>query len=396
MPSYQEALSADATAFTDLAAEITEASIELTAYQIDYGSKVTEINTHWEDTANEAFNGEVGSVNDHLSQVIAELDAAAAGLKAAGDRMFIDCNMMTLVDASWKAAGFDVLPTPMVVLSAAQRAMIASAGPLAGLLEASLQMQAGEGTLRLETLLGLINSSDATGSTALDQSSALLRPLDDKTGGTPAPPAPEEEGGAPGQEEGSAEEEQPEEEPAEEESTEEEDSEEPPQEDGEDPAASDRQQPETPQAPQMPQSPQTPPGLEDLAQPDLPEVPERPWDAPADPDDLTGGLASGGGLGSGGGPGAGGLGGGLGSGVPGAGAGAVPTGGMGGAMTAPVAAANAAGAGARPGAPGMMGAGAGGRGAGAGDDEDGGRESNLTEDDEDVWGIVKAADDPYE
>jgi uncharacterized protein YukE len=398
MPGYQEALSAKTTAFTGLALEMTEASIELSAYQIDYGSKVTEINTHWQDTANEAFNGEVGSVNDHLAQVIGELDAAAASLDAVGTRLLLDCNMMLLVDASLKATGFDVLPTPQVVLSAAQRAMIASAGPLAGLLESSLQAQAVAGTLQLESLLALINGSDATGGTALDQSAGLLRPLEDKSGVAQAPPAPEEETGAPGQEEGSAEEERQEEEESAEEEPEE-DSAEPSEEGREEPAA-DTQRPETPQTPQMPQTPQSPSGLEDLAQPEMPDL-ENPWDASElpDPDDPAGGLASGGGLGSGGVPGSGGLGsGGLGG--LGSGAGAVSQGGMGvGAMAAAagtgVPGAGAPGSGGKSGAVGTTGSG-GGRGVGAGSDEETDRESNLIEDpDEDVWGIAKAADERY-
>lgn len=121
------------------------------------------------------------------------------------------------------------------------------------------------------------------------------------------------------------------------------------------------------------------------------------WHRP-DPDDVGGGLASGGlGVASGGGLGAAGAGG---FGPP---HGAGPqAGGMGGALAAPGAAGAGAGRGAssarqassRPGAARPGGAGApGARGAGADADEQE-RETWLTED-ADVWGIVAEDDDPY-
>jgi hypothetical protein len=179
----------------------------------------------------------------------------------------------------------------------------------------------------------------------------------------------------------------------------------------------------------------TTPGIDTPTNPGLPDtgglddpggLDDDPWSpSTPDPDDINGGLASGGGLGGGpggigGGPG-GGIGGGAGGGIgggPGGGLGG-GVGGMGGMMGAGGAGRGAgagAGAGGRGAGAGGRGAGAGGRGAGgmgrggamggmmggaggargAGGPGEDGQETNtwLTEDD-DVWGIGNEAEDPY-
>ncbi|HEU5127812.1 MAG TPA: hypothetical protein VFU12_07480 [Glycomyces sp.] len=148
--------------------------------------------------------------------------------------------------------------------------------------------------------------------------------------------------------------------------------------------------------------------------------PEDPWSpSTPDPDDLGGGLASGGGGGLGGGIGGpgGGIGGGAGGGLGGgAGAGGglgAGAGGMGGGMMGGAGGGRGAGAGAggrgggkgggmgaggkgaggRGMGGGMMGGAGGGRGMGANDDQDG-KDTWLVEED-DVWGIGNADEDPY-
>jgi uncharacterized protein YukE len=380
MPSYQDATAAEPSEFTAFATQVTAASGDLIAHIADYGTQVGEINGHWRDTANEAFNSEVESVVAHLGDVGREIAAAAAVLKGAGLQLVADCSALKIAETLLKGTGFDVLPSPLVALSAAQRTFIATTGPLAGFFEAALQTQATAGTMQLQSILALVNAGDATAGDALDQIAQVLRPLEDKRGaaGEESPGTDSAGDDAPGSEEpGEA---TPAEEPGEE--TEEEAEQTP----AEDPAASEPQQPETPQTPQDLS------GLEDPALPETPDL-ENPWDASElpDPDDLGGGLASGGGLG-------GGAGGGLGAGTGGLGAGAGSTaqGGMGtGLLNAPAA---APASGSKTGTGAMMGAGSGGgRGAAGGADDGHERESTLVEDpDEDVWGIAKAADDLYE
>ncbi len=149
---------------------------------------------------------------------------------------------------------------------------------------------------------------------------------------------------------------------------------------------------------------------------------DNPWDSNIpDPDDLGGGLASGGGGGLGGGLGGpggglgvpgGGLGGGAGGGLGGgAGAGVGGMGGMVGGAGAGAGRGAGAGAGGRGGmkgggmgaggkggggrgmAGGMMGGAGGARGMGGSDDQDG-KDTWLVEED-DVWGIGNADEDPY-
>lgn len=376
MPSYQDALSAHPSAFLAYASEMTAAAADLATQQTDYGTKVAEINGHWRDKANDAFNGDVGTVNAHLTQVIGEVTATASGLAGTGATMLLECTALKAADAALKAIGFDIQPAPLVTLGAAQRTAIAMAGPFGPVLEAALQAQAAAGTMGLQTLTSLINAADATAGAALGQAADLLKPLDDKsTGGKDmerlkAADDHSSSGTEANEEESSGEEKEEEEDKQEEEQAEKEPQEEQTQPQGEQPS--------------MPEHP-----VEDMAQPEMPEMSEMdsPWGASEleDPDDLAGGLASGGsGLGGGGVGG-----GGLSSGLP---AGGAPTGGgMGtGTIGAPVATAATA-VGAKPGAgSGMMGAG-GGRGAGGADqDNEVERESFLTEDpEEDVWGIAK-------
>jgi len=374
MPSYQDALSADPAEFIGCAAQMSGAAADLMSQQTDYGSKVAEINGHWRDTANDAFNGEVGTVNTHLAQVIGEITATAGSLAATGAKMVTECLLLKLADTSLQVAGFNILPAPQVVLGPAQRAAVAASGPFGAHFEAAFQLQAAAGTLGLKSLHGLINASDAVAGAALSQAADLLKPLEDKAspGADPGSNAAADDhsggaGGNGGEDPASEEEEQSKEE------------EKPEVEQQQDPGQPDSQQPTTPE---------TPSGMEDLA-PETPDM-ENPWDASelGDPDDLAGGLASGGGLG------AGGAGGGLGTGGLSAGAGSVPQGGMGTGVPSAVPGAGAPGAGAKAGSVGMMGAG-GGRGAGGKTDDEVTRESILTEDpDEDVWGIG-SEDDPY-
>ncbi|MEU6248093.1 hypothetical protein [Glycomyces sp. NPDC047010] len=379
MPTYQDALAAEPSEFVAYAAEMTAAASDLATQQAEYGEKVAGINQNWRDTANDAFNGEAGTVAAHLTQVVGEITTAAGSLAAAGSQMLTECTLLRVADAALKAVGFDVQPAPLVTLGAAQRTAIAMAGPFGGLIEAALQAQALAGTLGLQTLTTLVNAADATAGAALSAAADLLKPLDDKTSAgdddSMNKMAEDHSDGGDDSSEGS--EEESEEEKEEEEEQTEEEQEEPGEEDqAGDPSA------------EQPTTPETPSGMEDLAQPETPDL-DNPWDASelADPEDFSGGLAGGGGLGGG----AGGLpGGGLSTGGAGVAAGSsVPMG----AMGAGGGAALAAGAGS--GAGGMMG---GGRGGGGGRSEDeNARESNLIEDpDEDVWGIGKAADDMYE
>ncbi|HEY1093845.1 MAG TPA: hypothetical protein VGE61_04030 [Glycomyces sp.] len=375
MPSYQDALSAQPSEFLTYASEMTAAATDLATQQTEYGTKVAEINSHWRDSANDAFNGEVGNVNAHLTQVIGEVTATAAGLAGTAAQMLLECTGLKAADAALKAVGFNIQPAPAVTLGPAQRTAIAMAGPFGGILEAALQAQAMAGTLGLQTLTSLVNAADATAGAALTQAAELLKPLDDKS--NPAKDmdshrAAEDHssGGTEGSNEDAAEEEEKQEEQQQEQEQEQ------------------QQEPTEPEA-QQPTMPENPAGMEDMAQPDMPEL-DNPWDAAEleDPDDLSGGLASGGGLGGG----AGGLGGGLPARTGGASAGT----GMGTAtmLGAPTGGAPA-GAALKAAGGGMMGAG-GGRGAGAGQDNEIERESFLKEDpDEDVWGIGKDDEDPY-
>ncbi|GAA2299879.1 hypothetical protein GCM10009853_065230 [Glycomyces scopariae] len=384
MPTYQDALAADPSEFVAYAAEMAAAATDLATQQTDYGRKVADINAHWRDTANDAFNGEVGNVTAHLAQVIGEITATAGSLAAAGGQMLTECTLLRAADTGLKALGFDVQPAPLVTLGALQRTAIAMAGPFGGLIEAALQAQALAGTLGLQTLTTLVNAADATAGAAVAAAADLLKPLEDKTGAgddrSMNAMAEDHSAGGDPEEEGAEEEpaEESEEEP--EESEEEAEQEEPGQE---------SPQPEA----QQPTTPETPAGMDDLAQPEVPDL-ENPWDASelADPDDLSGGLASGGGLGGGAGLGSGPGAGGLATGALGAGAG----GAVGAAAAGvPGGGAVAAGTGAGSGGAGMAGGGA--RGAGGGSDDETSRESKLIEDpDEDVWGIAKAADDRYE
>ncbi|MBO3734244.1 hypothetical protein [Glycomyces niveus] len=382
MPSYQDALSAHPSEFLTYASEMTAAATDLATQQTDYGAKVAEINSHWRDRANDAFNGEVGNVNAHLTQVIGEVTATAGSLAGTAGQMLLECTGLKAADAALKAVGFDIQPAPLVTLGPAQRTAIAMAGPFGPILEAALQAQAAAGTMGLQTLTSLINAADATAGAALSQAADLLKPLDDKsTGGKDmeqlkAADDHSSSGTAGANEEEASEEE--EEKQEEEEEKQEEQAEE---------AQQDRQQEQTQPQGEQPAMPEHPSGMEDMAQSEVPEM-DNPWDASEleDPDDLAGGLASGGGLGGGG---MGGGAGGLGSGLPGGGA---PTGGGMGTGTmlgAPVGTPAAAATGAKPAGGGMMGAG-GGRGAGGNQDNEVERESFLTEDPEDdVWGIAK-------
>ncbi|GAA2125769.1 WXG100 family type VII secretion target [Glycomyces algeriensis] len=381
MPSYQDALSAQPSEFLAYASEMAAAATDLATQQTDYGAKVAEINSHWSDTANDAFNGEVGNVNAHITQVIGEVGATASSLAGTAAQMLLECTGLKAADAALKAIGFNIQPAPMVTLGPAQRTAIAMAGPFGGILEAALQAQAMAGTLGLQTLTSLVNAADATAGAVLTQAAELLKPLEDKS--NPAKDmeshkAAEDHSGAgaeePGEEESEEEEEKKEEEEQEEEEAKQEEQQQ------------EQQQNQTPQDGQQPTMPENPSGMEDLAQPEMPEL-DNPWDASEleDPELPSGGLASGGG-GMGGGAG------GLGSG--GLGGATTPAGGGMGAAT--MVGATAGGAAAKSGAGGMMGGGGGGRGGGAGQDNEVERESFLTEDpEEDVWGIGKADDDPY-
>jgi hypothetical protein len=382
MPSYQDALSAQPSEFLTYASEMTAAATDLATQQTDYGAKVAEINSHWRDRANDAFNGEVGNVNTHLAQVIGEVTATATGLAGTAAQMLVECTGLKAADTALKALGFDIQPAPAVTLGPAQRTAIAMAGPFGGILEAALQAQAMAGTLGLQTLTSLINAADATAGAALTQAAELLKPLDDKTNqGKNSETHQAADDHSSSGTEGSNEEDAAEEEEEKKEEEEQQEQQEQEQDQQHEPT-----QPES----QQPTMPENPSGMEDMTQPEMPEL-DNPWDAPEleDPEDLSGGLASGGGGLSGG--GAGGLGGGLptGTGAPsgggmgtatmvGAAAGGTPTG------TAPKAAGG-----------GMMGGG--GRGAGAGQGNEVERESFLIEDpEEDVWGIGHDGDDnPY-
>lgn len=383
MPTYQDALSANPSEFLSFASEMTAAAADLATQQTDYGTKVSEINSHWQDTANDAFNGEVGNVNTHLGQVIGEVTATAGSLASTAAQMLMECTGLKAADAALKAVGFNIQPAPLVTLGPAQRAAIAMAGPFGSFIEAGLQVQAMAGTLGLQTLTSLINAADATAGAALSTAADLLKPLDDKANPTGkdleshAMAEDHSSGGAEdsgGQEEASEEESKEEEEEKKEEETAE--------------PEQDQQQESTQPESQQPTTPETPAGMEDMTQPEIPELDDSfdPSELEA-PEEPSGGLASGGG-GAGGGIGGGG--------VP---SGAVPSsgGGMGAAtMVGAQAAGTATGSGGRTGTGGMMGAG-GGRGAGGQNENEVERESFLTEDpDEDVWGIGKAADDCFE
>ncbi len=383
MPSYQDALSANPSEFLSYASEMTAAAADLATQQTDYGTKVAEINSHWQDTANDAFNGEVGNVNTHLSQVIGEVTATAGSLAATAAQMLLECTGLKAADAALKAIGFNIQPAPLVTLGPAQRTAIAMAGPFGSFLEAGLQVQAMAGTLGLQTLTSLINAADATAGAALSTAADLLKPLDDKsnpTGKDLESHAMAEDHSSGGTEDSGGQEEASEEESKEEEEEKkEEETAEPEQ---------DQQQESTQPESQQPTTPETPAGMEDMTQPEIPEL-----DDPFDPSELEAPEEPSGGLASGGGGAGGGIGGG---GVP---SGGVPSsgGGMGAAtMVGAQAAGTATGSGGKTGTGGMMGAG-GGRGAGGQNENEVERESFLTEDpDEDVWGIGKAADDLFE
>jgi hypothetical protein len=383
MPTYQDALSAHPSEFLTFASEMTAAASDLATQQTEYGTKVSEINAHWRDTANDAFNGEVGNVNTHLSQVIGEVTATAGSLASTAAQMLAECTGLKAADAAIRAVGFNIQPAPMVTLGPAQRTAIAMAGPFGPILEAGLQAQAMAGTFGLQTLTSLINAADATAGAALSQAAELLKPLEDKSN-----PGKDLDQHRTAQDhsgtgtEGTGEEQSSEEKHEEKEEEEKQ---------GEQPSPEDQQQePSGAATPQEPAMPEHPTGMEDMTQPEVPGLDDS-WD-PAeleDPEDISGGLASGGG-GLGGGPGGVGTGG-----LPATGA---PAGGGTGTATMLGAPANApTGNAAKAGmGGGMMGAG-GGRGAGGNQDNEVERESFLVEDpEEDVWGIAKAADDLYE
>ncbi|WP_026923368.1 hypothetical protein [Glycomyces arizonensis] len=387
MPTYREALSANPTAFVDYAAQMTAAGADLTEHRLAYGEQVASLNMHWQDEANTAFNTEVDTVGAHIDGLASQTAATAGQLSAAGAAMETAVTVLKGADAAIHAAGFDVQPAPQVVLSAAQRVAIAMAGPFGFQVQAALEATALAATTGLQAVLAGLNSTDAQAAAALSAAAGALQPLGSKTSSTGEDMRhlmAEDHSGAPaGEEAGEEEAAEEEQEPTEEEeapSEQPEDRQQPPT------------QPQTPQQPTMPQTPmpQTPSGLDDLQRPEL----DDPWadtELP-DPEDLSGGLASGaGGLGAGSGFGGGsGPAGGLASSGPAT----APTATGLGAMSGAAPAATVGGTG-RTGAGSSMMGGGGGRGAGKADDETT-RESKLTEDPEDdVWGIGGGDDDPY-
>lgn len=92
---------------------------------------------------------------------------AAGSLSATGAQMLAQCTALKFADAALKAAGFDVQPAPLVTLGALQRRAIAMAGPFGALLEAALQAQAAAGTIELQARLSLVNAADAAAGAAL-------------------------------------------------------------------------------------------------------------------------------------------------------------------------------------------------------------------------------------
>ncbi|HEU5128688.1 MAG TPA: hypothetical protein VFU12_11925 [Glycomyces sp.] len=390
MPTYREALSASPAAFVDYAAQMTTAGSDLTEHRLAYGEEVASLNKHWKDEANTAFNTEVTTVGTHIDALASQAAAAAGQLSAAGAAMETAVTILKAADAAIQAAGFDVQPAPQVVLGAGHRLAIAMAGPFGFQLQAALEATAFASTTALQVVLAGLNATDAQAATALSTAAGLLQPLGSKsspTGEDLRHLAAEDHSGT----EDPAQEEEPEEESEEEQDEEDAATEEERERPAEEPQ--DGQPPQTPQGPQAPQPPampETPAGLDDFQRPDI----DDPWAGAVgpDPDDLSGGLASGaGGLGAGGGPGTGGLG---------------PAGGLaaGGGPAAPVGVGPGAAAGASrtagggPGGtgPGSSMMGGGGRGGGGKTDEETARESKLTEDpEEDVWGIGGGDDDPY-
>ncbi|WP_026931559.1 hypothetical protein [Glycomyces tenuis] len=384
MPTYREALSANPAAFVEYAAQMTTAGSDLTGHRLAYGEEVAALNMHWQDEANNAFNTEVDGVGAHIDGLVTQVAGTAGQLSGAGGAMATAVTALKTADAAIHAAGFDIQPAPQVTLGAAQRLAIALAGPFGFQLQAALETAALAATTGLQAVLATLNSTDAQTATALSTAAGALQPLGSKTSPTGEDmqhmtAEDHSDAGGPSEEESGGEEESEEEQSGEEE--EEQPAEEP----------QDQQAPQEPQTPQQPTMPETPPGMDDFQQPEM----DDPWadSEMPDPEDYSGGLASGGGLGAGGGLGGGGLGptGGL---ATGAGSGASVGAGLG----AMAGAAPSASAGA-PGRSGMgssmMGAGGGRGGAGAADDELT-RESKLLEDpEEDVWGIGGGDDDPY-
>ncbi|THV41517.1 hypothetical protein [Glycomyces buryatensis] len=385
MSTYREALSAQPMEFVNFGTEMAGSASDLLDYKSSYRANVDDLNGHWEDSANDAFNDDAEVVGNHVQQLSGQVTTAAQQITAAGLQLHTDVMSLKSIDAAAHAQGFGVEPAPLVTLGKMHRLAIAMSWPNGAALEASLQAQAAALTSAMQAGLAMVNAADVQAATAMTAAAEALQPLSDK-GGTPvedeAPTGSGDDSSAGG---AGAEEE----EPTEEETSEaEQESEEQPT----DPEG--QQQPETPQEPTMPQTPTDPGGYE---QPELDDFDDtdNPWAnaEPFDPDEL-GGLASGG---SGGGLGAGGGGGLSSGGVPGAGTGSgaglgggVPTG----MATAPAPVPVGAG---RPGGGGaMMGGAGGGRGASGQNDEETSRESRLTEDpDEDVWGINAPDDDPY-
>lgn len=384
MSTYREALSAQPMEFVNYGTAMTDSASELLEQQAAYRANVTDLNGHWQDSANDAFNDDADVVGEHFQQVAGQVTSAAEQITTAGLNLFADVASLKSVDEAAHAQGFNVAPAPLVTLGPRHRFEIAIAGLLGGAaLQTAYEAQAAALTTSMQTGLAMVNADDAAGATALSAALEAMRPLAE-TGGSPSGDDLHhmaEDHSAPGSdpgEEGSDEATEAEEETAE---PEEEQPTEP-----EDQAPTD--QPATPQTPQTPTDPS------DFEQPQVDEI-DDPWgDAELyDPEDLAGGLASGTAPGAGGGIGTPGAGtGGLATGA-GAGTGIGPS--TGAAPTSAAPAPTAGGTG-KPGAGGsMMGAG-GGRGGGR-PDEESTRESKLLEDpEEDVWGVSDPEYDLYE
>ncbi|WP_199044374.1 hypothetical protein [Glycomyces salinus] len=388
MSTYREALSARPMEFVNYGSAMTDSASELLEQQAAYRANVTDLNGHWQDGANEAFNDDADVVGEHLQRVAGQVASAAEQIATAGLNLFTDVASLKSVDEAAHAQGFNVEPAPLVMLGPRHRFEIAIAGPLGGpTLQAAYEAQAAALTASMQSGLAMVNADDATGATALNAAAEALRPLDE-TGGSPTgddlhhlAEDHSDTGSDPGEEDADQ------------------DSEPDEDEEGEEPTEPEEQQPTDPEdqgptdqptAPQAPQAPTDPGGFE---RPGLDEV-DDPWadTEPYDPEDIGGGLASGTVPGTGGGIGA-----------PGAGAGGLATGAGAGTGTGPSTGASPAAVPAAPTAGGtgktgmggpMMGAG-GGRGTGR-PEEESTRESKLLEDpEEDVWGVGDPEYDLY-
>lgn len=160
MPTFQQCLDADPSGFTQLGSKIMSTAGEINSHAQQYAQTISGLESSWQGDDYKALMRWQGIATAFNTMNQAEFNVAGAMLTSMGATMTANVQTLKLTKEAAEAAGYKVLPTPLVILGPSQWQQVSAANVGAPAVLAAYQAGAIAFTMALMTQYGALIAQD--------------------------------------------------------------------------------------------------------------------------------------------------------------------------------------------------------------------------------------------